>query len=699
MKRAVLLAAACAVALPGGARADEGMWLFNDFPAARVKAKYGFEPDQKWLDHVRLASVRLAEGCSGSIVSPDGLVMTNHHCAHACIEQLSTAKKDYVASGFYAKVPAEEARCPAVEVNQLIAIADVTERLNAATRGLADQKFNETLKAEMSRIEKECATSPALRCDVVTLYHGGKYGLYTYRRFQDIRLVFAPEFAIAFFGGDPDNFEFPRYDLDVSFLRIYQDGKPAPTPDYLPFATQGVKDGDLVFVAGSPGTTDRLTPLSQLEEERDVNLPRRLVYGAELKGLVERFATEGAENNRVSNALLFYTMNSLKSRKGRLAALQDKAFLASLAERERQLRTKVDADPKLKAQYGGAWDAVAKAMDVLRPMRDRYHYLEEQRGRSAVGSAAGFLGDLFPIARMLVRSAEELPKPNEKRLREYADSNLPALKARLLSPAPIHDDLEILTLSFSLSKMREDLGADDPFVKKVLGKKSPEELAAELVKGTRLKDVQARKALLDGGAKAVAESADPFVRLARDIDPDARAVRKKYEDEVDAPVKKNGELIAKASFAAFGTSTYPDATFTPRLSYGQVKGWTEPDGRTIAPLTDLAGAFERATGRDPFRLPDSWLKAKASLNAATPFDVATTNDIIGGNSGSPLINQKGEAAGLVFDGNIQSLAGDYGFDEEVNRCVAVHSQALLEALEKIYGAKRIVDELRPRPGR
>jgi len=680
-----VLAVAGVLALPRFASADEGMWLFNDFPSAKLKAKYGFEPDQKWLDHVRLSSVRLAEGCSGSIVSPDGLVMTNHHCAHSCIEQLSSAKKDYVASGFLAKAVADEVKCPEIEINQLVEIVNVTERIVAATKGLEDAKYNQAQKGEMSKIEKECATSDQLRCDVVTLYHGGQYHLYKYRRFQDVRLVFAPEFAIAFFGGDPDNFEFPRYDLDVSFLRIYEGGKPAKTTDFLPWAKEGLKEGDLAFVSGHPGGTNRLTPTSQLELERDVTLPRRLQYAYELKGILDQFGLESPEKKRISNALLFFVENGIKARKGRLNALLDKPFFGTLVTREQQLRAKVDADPKLKALYAGAWPAVAQAVDRFRPMRDRYDFLEVGRG---------FNSDLFGIARMLVRLSAEIEKPNEKRLREYADSNLPKVKMEILSPAPIYDELELTRLSFALSKLREELGPDDALVKQVLGKESPRELAARLLKGSKLKDVKVRKALLDGGAKAVAASTDPFVVLARELDPQARELRKKYEDEVEGPLKKNNELIAKANFAAYGTSTYPDATFTLRMTYGTVKGWTRQDGTVVKPLTDFAGAFARETGSEPFKLPDSWTKAKAKLDLATPFDVATDDDIIGGNSGSPIINRNGEAAGVIFDGNIDSLAGDYGFDETVNRAVGVHSAALIEALDKIYGAKRIVEELK-----
>ncbi|HTP29208.1 MAG TPA: S46 family peptidase, partial [Anaeromyxobacteraceae bacterium] len=540
-----------ALAFPRLARADEGMWLFNDFPSARVKEKYGFDPTAKWLDHVQLSSVRLAGGCSGSIVSPEGLVMTNHHCAHSCIEQLSTARHDFVATGFYAKTAAEEVKCPEIEINQLIEISDVTARVNTATKGLAAMKYNVAQKAEMSRIEKECATSENVRCDVVTLYHGGKYNLYKYRRFQDVRLVMAPEFAIAFFGGDPDNFEFPRYDLDVSFLRIYENGQPLKAADYLPFSSSGPKDGELVFVSGHPGTTKRLTPIAQLELDRDLVFPDRLLYASELRGILEQLGTESAEKKRISSALLFMLDNGIKARRGMLQALQDPAFFAQLVQREAALRAKVEADAKLKSLYGGAWAAVAQAMARFRTFYVRYNYIETGRG---------FVAEQFDLARLLVRAAEEVPKPNPERLREYADSNLPALRQKILSTAPIYDDLEIVTLTYSLTKLRAALGADDPFVRQVLGKQSPRELATALVKASTLRDVKVRKALLDGGAKAVAASNDPFIRLAREIDPEARAVRKVYEDEVEAPVKQANEQIAQAHFAVFGMSTYPDAT-------------------------------------------------------------------------------------------------------------------------------------------
>lgn len=686
-----LLCAAALLALP--ALADEGMWTYNNFPAAKVKAKYGFEPTKDWLDHLRLSSVRIAGGCSASVVSPTGLVMTNHHCARECIENLSgLKKKDFNKDGFYAKTEADEARCPGYELNQLAEITDVTARVQKATAGVADDKFNDAQKAEIAAIEKECGTSDDVRCEVVSLYRGGRYDLYKYQRFQDIRLVMAPEDAIAFFGGDPDNFMFPRYDLDVSFLRIYgKDGKPAKLEHFLKWSDGSLKEGDVTFVSGNPGGTSRTLTVAQLEDDRDYRLPLRLFKLAELRGLITMYQTRGAEQKRHSNDLLFGVENSFKALKGRHSALADKAFFAQLAKAEADFRAKVKAKPELEKQYGAVWDNIAAITKKGQAYRTEYNALEFMRG-----------SQLFELARELVRHADEAGKPNGERLPEYTDSREPQLRQQVLSNAPIYDELEIATLTWALTKVREDLGTDHPFIKRVFGKKSPAEIATAAVKGTKLKDIKTdkngnptggfRKDLFDGGKAKVDASKDPMIELARAFDPDARAIRKKYETEVSGPLKKQQELLARARFAVYGDTNYPDATFTLRLSYGAVKSYEE-NGHTVAPFTKIAGAFDRHTGADPYALPKSWLAAKPKLNLETPFNFITTNDIIGGNSGSPMVNAKGEVVGLIFDGNIQSLGGDYGFDESVNRAVAVHSAALLEALDKIYGAKRVVDEL------
>lgn len=690
------------------ALADEGMWTFNNFPSAEVKKKYGFEPTKEWLDQVRLASVRIAGGCSASLVSADGLVMTNHHCARTCIENLSgLQKKDFNRDGFFAKTLADEPKCPAMEMNQLVEITDVTRRVQDATKNVAGDKFADAQKAEIAKIEKECATSDEFRCDVVTLYRGGKYDLYKYRRFQDVRLVMAPEDQIAFFGGDPDNFMFPRYDLDMTFVRIYgTDGKPLKNDTYFKWSAAGAKEGDLTFVSGNPGGTSRGLTVSQLEDDRDYRLPQRLFRLSEIRGLITEYQNRGPEQKRHSNDTLFGVENAFKALKGRHGALADSGFYGKLKANEDDFRKKVNANPKLKKEFGAVWDEIAAVTKKANAMRKEYGALE-----------GGPYSDLFGKARTLVRYAEESGKPNGERLKEFTDSRLPQLKAQMLSNAPVYKELEIAKLTWSLTKIREDLSPDHPMVKKMLGQKSPAEVAKALVDGTKLDQLAAaepgkdpktgkplpatpdtfsRSALFNGGKAVIDASKDPMIEFARSFDAEARAIRTKFENEVEGPLKKQQELLAKARFAVYGQSIYPDATFTLRLSYGSVKGYQE-DGRQVKPLTTMAGAFERHTGADPFALPKTWLAAKSKLALDTPFNMATTNDIIGGNSGSPMVNKDREVVGLIFDGNIQSLGGDYGFDESQNRAVAVHSAAILEALEKIYGAQRIVDELKGKP--
>lgn len=663
--------------------ADEGMWTLNNFPKAKVKQKYKFDVTDAWLNHVRLSSARLAGGCSASFVSANGLVMTNHHCAHSCIEQLSKSSRDYVATGFYAKKDNDEVKCPEIEVNRLVEMTDVTKRITAATGKLKGKEYNEALKGTMSTIEKECAgESELVRCDVVNLYHGGQYQLYKYQRYQDVRLVFAPELAIAFFGGDPDNFNFPRYDLDVSFLRVYENGKPLKNAEYFKWSKDGAAENELTFVTGHPGSTSRLLTISQLEYLRDYQLPRTLMYLAELRGYLTEFAHRGPEQKRIAETRLFGIENSFKALKGRREALVDRKFFDGKISAEKDLRRKITGKGKWKKDFGSAWDDMTGAYKDLANIAIPLNEIEYN----------DFGSRLFSTAKTLVRASGELPKENSKRFREFADSSLPQLKQRLFSEAPIYEELEIAMMTFSLTKMREELGADHEFVKKVLGKKSPTETAEFLIRNTKLKDQAVRKKLFDGGQKEIEASKDPLIQFALAIDSDSRAIRTKYEDGVEPRIRKASEQVAQAQFAVFGSGTYPDATFTLRASYGQVKGYNQR-GEWVKPITTMAGAYERNTGSDPYALPESWLKAKDKVNLQTPMNLCTTNDIIGGNSGSPMINKNAEVVGLIFDGNIQSLGGDYGFDETVNRAVAVHSSALIEALKNIYGAQRIVDEI------
>ena len=671
----------CLLVFASGAFAGEGMWTPDNLPKAELKTKYKFEPANGWAEHAQRAALRLAGGCSGSFVSPTGLVLTNHHCVNSCVQQLSTKDKDFIKSGFYAKEEKDEVKCPEIELNRLDEISDVTARVKKATEGKSGADYSKAEKAVKSDIEKECAGNDAAntRCDVVTLYHGGVYDVYKYHRYQDVRLVFAPELAMAFFGGDPDNFNFPRYDLDMGVLRAYENDRPAVVKDFFPFSKAGAENGEMTVTVGNPGGTDRQLTIAQLETTRDLDLIPALMQLSERRGLLEQFRSENAENHRIAQSDLFGVENSYKALRGRLLALQTPEVFDLKRKQEAELRDYVNADAARKAKYGAAWDEIAKAEVTYRTLETRFK-------NSSVGSR------YFAYARTLVRGAEERKKPNAERLREFTDSRLPSLTQNLFSTAPVYPNYEKVKTAFSLTKVREQLGADDAFVKKLLGKESPDAMAARLVDGTKLGDVAERKRLWEGGADAVAKSDDPFIVLARNIDPEARAIRKEMEDKVESVIDKNSELIAAARFEKYGTSVYPDATFTQRFSFGEVKGW-EVKGKFVQPFTDFAGAFARATGFEPFALPQTWLDAQKSLNMKQRFNFVTTNDIIGGNSGSPMINRNAEVVGLVFDGNIESLGGEYWFDERVNRTVAVHSGAILEALHKVYKADRVAKEL------
>jgi len=684
LKLATLVAAILMVCLvlSHSMRADEGMWTFDNFPSKTVGEKHGFTPSQAWLDHVRLSSLRIAGGCSASFISPQGLVMTNHHCVVECVEQLSTPKQNFVDEGFAAKTQAEERQCPAFELDQLVEIRDVTKDVHGATEGKTGEEANKALRAKQAELQQSCGSDPGVRCDVVSLYHGGIYDLYRYKRYNDVRLVFAPEFGVAQFGGDPDNFNFPRFDFDIGLVRAYEGGKPVTSSEYLHWSSNGSKDGDLVFVPGNPGGTSRELTMSQMAFERDIVFPNILPALAETRGQLEQFITRGPEQAREANEQLFYIENGYKALFGRQQSLLDPEFMAVREKQERDLRSAVAADPKLAA-YASAWDEIAKIQKVREQLFLRNTRLN---GRA-------FRGGLLGNAVTLVRAAAERTKPNRERLPEYTDQALVEVQQEMSAPVPVFKDLEEMSLALSLNFIRRDLGADDPFVKKMLGKESPEQLAHRLVSGTKLDDPKVREELYKGGHAAIAASDDPMIRFAALVNDDLLAVRKEYENRVEAPTRTAAERIAKARFAVYGTSIDPDATFTPRLSYGTVKGFEDGEGKFVQPYTTMGGLFERATGAPPYKLPESWLKAKASVNPALPMNVSTTNDIIGGNSGSPLIDKDAKVIGLIFDGNIFSLGGDYGYEGAKNRAVAVDSHALIEGLGKVYHMDRVVDEI------
>jgi len=669
------------------ARADEGMWTFNNVPKAEIKSKYRFDVTDAWLRKVQLASVRFNNGGSGSFVSADGLVLTNHHIASDTLAKISAEQKDYNKVGFYAPTRAGEVKAPDLELNVLMSIEDVTARVNSGLRSnMNASQANAARNAAMSTISEECSKSTGLRCDVITLYQGGQYNLYRYKKYTDVRLVFAPEFEIAFLGGDPDNFEYPRYDLDMALFRVYENDRPIHTDNYLRWSTRGTTAGELVFVSGNPGRTERMDTVAHLEYIRDFGFPLLLKVLDRRHAMLVKYGSQGPEQERRSHEDLFSIENSLKAIRGEEEGLKDPSLIANKQRAETQLRQSIAADPRKQKEYGDAWDAIAKGRKAQPSYEVERRFLEAEWG---------FNSTYFDFARTLVRMAEENTKPNEKRLPEYTDARRASLEQELYSPAPIYDDFEKAKLSDSLRFMQEEMGANNSIVKKVLQGKSPEERANELIDGTRLREVDARKQLAAGGKSAIENSNDPMIKLARSIDAESRAVRKRYEDEVTAVERTNYGKIARALFELKGTSIYPDATFTLRLSYGAVKGYQE-NGKFVAPFTDFAGLFRHSAehgDKYPYHIPDSWKKAKRQLNLRTPFNFVSSADIIGGNSGSPVINRNGELVGLIFDGNIQSLVGDFYFDESVNRAVSVDSRGMLEALRKVYHADAAANEL------
>ncbi len=664
------------------ARADEGMWPFDMVPRQRIEQAHHVVLTDAWLDRVRLASVRFNVGGSGSFVSPHGLVLTNHHVAGDCIAKLASPSRDYLATGYLAGRDGPEAACPDLEVDDLVSTEDVSRRVHdARTAGMSDAEGNRAMKGVMSAIEKECHEATKLRCDVVTLYAGAMYHLYRYRRYTDVRLVFAPEGDVAFFGGDPDNFTFPRYDLDLAIFRVYEEGKPLAPKDWLRWSPSGPKDGDVVFTSGHPGRTSRNATVAELEALRDVIYPRTIArMGAWREGLL-RWAATGPEGKRQAREAMFGVENSLKALGGFERGLRDSALMRKKSDMEQRLRTAVDGDPSLKSKFGGAWDDIARVQRVYAEMYPRYEALE-----------AGLGGPLLRFARTLVRLPEERSLPNDQRLPEYRDTALEELSLHVLSAAPLYPGVEESYVAQWLRGLKDAFGPGEPLVERVLAGRSPEQAAREIIANSRLYDVYARRALWDGGRAAVDASTDPLMAAMRAIEPEARATRKRYDDEIEAPMRALGRKVAEATFAVDGTSRAPDATFTLRLSVGVVKGYTER-GKPVPYATDFGGMFRHATGADPYLLPARWTQARGRLSATTPLNFVSTNDIIGGNSGSPVVDPAGDLVGLIFDGNLSSMPNRFVYDETTARAISVDTAAMLEALRKVYGADALAEEL------
>jgi hypothetical protein len=673
-----------ALAFLGASMPDEGMWTFDNPPLKQLKERYGFTPTQEWLDHVRLASVRFNDGGSGSFVSPTGLVLTNHHVALGQLQKISSPQKDYVKDGFYAKTDADELKCPDLELNVLMAMQDVTKRVQSVVaKGMSDKVALEARKAEIAKIEKESLDKTGLRSDVVGLYQGGEYWLYQYKKYTDVRLVFAPEQQAAFYGGDPDNFTFPRHDIDMAIFRVYENGTPVESKHYLKWNPKGAADGELVFVSGHPGSTNRLHTVAMLEMQRDYFYPYRLKNYKRTLEVLRRYAALGPEQARQAQGQIFGYENALKAVTGEYNGLLDKNIFAKKQKEEADFRAQIAGKPEWMKEYGEAWGMIAKAekkyMEMFKPAQFR-----ALRGSRMASNAL-----------TIVRFVTEVKKPNGERLDEFRDSQLESLKFRLFSPAPVYPQLEEMTMTDGLQESLEQLGSNDPFIKAMLNGRAPADVVKELMSGTKMGDPAFRKSLIEGGEAAVAASTDPMIVLARQVDPIGREMRKWLEDNVKSIETAAGEKIGKARFAVYGKSAYPDATFTLRLSYGAVKGYAM-NGTKAPSKTTLYGLYDRYYSFDmqaPFNVPPRFTERKDKLDLSTPVNFVTTNDIIGGNSGSPVINKNAELVGVVFDGNIESLVGRFVYNEETNRCVAVHSAVMTEALRKLYDANALADEL------
>lgn len=666
---------------------DEGMWLYTNPPTNQLKEKFQFEPTKGWFEHLQKSSVRFNTGGSGSFVSANGLVMTNHHVGSDQIAKLGTEQKNYLRDGFHAKTQADELKCPDLELNVLWKIEDVTEKVNAAVQSnMTPEQAQKARRAVINTIEKDASESSKMRSDVVTLYQGGAYHLYQYKKYTDVRLVFAPEQDVAFFGGDPDNFEYPRFDLDVAFFRVYDNDKPLRPEHYLKWSPEGAKENELVFVSGHPGKTNRQNTVTHLEFIRDLDMPYRLDLIRRREVLLSVYSQRGLENARRAKDDLFTYQNSRKARLGMLAGLQDPKLMQQKMNEEKALREFVMADEKLKNECGNAWDMVGTALEEYRKIYAQNYLLE---------LGAAFNSEYFLLARHLVRAAAERSKPNAERLPAYTESSLDSLKQQLFTEAPIYDDLEIVKLADSLSMFMEKAGPNDEWVRKTINGSSPREKAAQMVQNSKLKDITYRKKLYDEGQKAIDASDDPFIRLAVILDPPSRELRKAFETKVDEPMKQAYKKLAQARFAKYGQNIYPDATFTLRLTYGTIKSYEE-NGQKVPAFTTLGGTFKHSEnhgGKEPFVLPKRWHDRKDKMKLDTPYNFVSTCDIIGGNSGSPTVNAKGEVVGIIFDGNIQSLVLDYAFTDLQARAVSTDSRAIIECLRSVYDAGELADEL------
>ncbi|HXU38969.1 MAG TPA: S46 family peptidase [Blastocatellia bacterium] len=687
MKRLLTSLALLIVAIePLSLFADDGMWTFDNPPLKQWKERYKFEPTESWLEHVRLASVRLNDGGTGSFVSADGLMITNQHVASGQLQKVSSKEKDYTKEGFYAPTNDQELKCPDLECNVLVSYEDVTARVQSAVKaGASDKEASEQRKVAISALEKEATAKTGMKCDVISFYSGGEYWLYRFKKYTDVRLVFAVEEQTAFFGGDYDNFTYPRYDLDVAFFRVYEDGKPAKTPHFFKWSATGASDGEFIVLPGNPGSTARLLTLAQIQYQRDVGNPlQKQVWTSRLNAL-ERYAGHGAEQTRQAGSVMRSLNNSLKRLVGQQEGLMNPRMMSKKEAEEKALRDAVAQKAEAQKSYGIAWEQIGAAYRDLPKMAARIAFSNLTPSR------------LGTIASQLVRYAEEIQKPNDKRYDEFRDSKLESLTFSLMSPAPIYPEMEEAVLTAWLEEGLKTLGPTDPFIKAALGGSTPADVAKQAVSGTQLRKTEFRQSLRLGGADAIARSDDPMIALARRVEPMIRELRAWNEEHILNVEASAGEKIAKARFAVYGKTLPPDANFNLRISYGRVLGYEE-DTTLVPYKTTFFGLYDRARSFDekaPYDLPRRYREGKDKLDLATPLNFVYTADTIGGNSGSPVINRNAEFVGINFDSNVQKLPNRYWYVEESEggRAVGVHSAAIIEALKKLYGADKLVKEI------
>ncbi len=681
-------AAVLAFAAASSTRAEEGMWTFDNFPIARANQTLGTNIDQAWLDRTRLSSVKFG-GCSAGLVSDAGLVMTNNHCVATCVANLSTQAVNYAETGFTPRSREEELKCPGGTAEILTEIADVTERMHAAGQGLEGRAFTQARDAEAGRIEQEaCGDATDKRCQVVSLYRGGQFKLYTYKKFSDVRLAWAPEDRAATFGGDLDNFSFPRFAIDAAFIRLYENGAPAQTPTHFNWNAEKPVEGTPVFVSGSPGATQRLLTMEQLYTVRGVVLPLDQLIASELRGRLIRFSLESEENAFIAMDPISGVENTYKRGRGRMAALIDPNFIQMKIAAERDFRDRY-------AQADGAaasdpWGELAAVQPIVRELYPAMALLEGGTGIGTTPVAGG--SQLFSWARTLVRGAQERGKPSAERLPEYADSRLSSVETALFAERPVYPSLEQVRMEWWLSKTREWLTVDDPRVRVLLGRESPEALSARLVEGTRLADPAVRRALWEGGVEAVRASDDPLIQYLLTIQEPTRAIRAEWEEKVQGPTDRASERLAAARFAAYGDSVYPDATGTLRLTYGLIEGSDVP-GQRFGAFTTFAGLWDRATGAPPFDVAPRLLAARDQIPADTVLNMAVSSDTIGGSSGSPIVTEAGDIVGANFDSTVLTQRNAYGYDRDTNRSVIVTTGAVTAALRDVYGMDHLLEEL------